>query len=53
MKKYVCSVCGYLYDPERGDSENGVPPGTPWEKVPDAWICPTCGAPKAEFSPLA
>ncbi len=52
MKKYVCDVCGYVYDPAKGDPENGVPAGTPWEKVPADWVCPECGAGKNEFSPM-
>ncbi len=51
MKKYRCSVCGYIYDPENGDPENGVEPGTDFEKVPDDWTCPICGASKDEFEP--
>lgn len=50
MDKYICNVCGYEYDPEQGDPDNDVAPGTPWEKVPDSWVCPICGAPKSEFS---
>lgn len=50
MDKYVCDVCGYEYDPAQGDPDNGVPAGTPWEKVPEGWVCPVCGAPKSEFS---
>ncbi|MCL6557929.1 MAG: rubredoxin, partial [Firmicutes bacterium] len=49
MDKYVCSVCGYVYDPEAGDPENGVPPGTPFEKLPGDWTCPVCGVGKEEF----
>ena len=49
MDKYVCSVCGYVYDPEQGDPDNGVEPGTKWEDVPDDWECPVCGASKDEF----
>lgn len=49
MKKYVCTVCGYVYDPAAGDPDNGVKPGTPFEKVPDDWSCPICGAPKDSF----
>ncbi len=49
MDKYVCSVCGYVYDPEQGDPDNGVEPGTKWENVPDDWECPVCGASKDEF----
>ncbi|OOC46524.1 hypothetical protein XO09_06840, partial [Thermosipho sp. 1223] len=43
MKRYVCSVCGYVYDPEVGDPDNGVEPGTPFEKLPEDWVCPVCG----------
>ena len=50
MEKYVCDVCGYVYEPEVGDPDNGVPAGTPWEKVPDTWVCPECGAGKDQFS---
>lgn len=50
MDKYVCNVCGYVYNPAEGDPENNVAPGTPWEKVPDDWTCPVCGASKDEFS---
>ena len=51
MQKYVCGVCGYIYDPEKGDSEGGIPAGTSFEKLPDSWTCPVCGAGKDEFSP--
>jgi rubredoxin len=51
MQKMVCDVCGYIYDPEKGDPGNGVPPKTPWEKVPADWVCPVCGAGKGDFSP--
>ncbi len=49
MKKYKCSVCGYVYDEAAGDPENGVAPGTKWEDVPDSWSCPVCGASKDQF----
>jgi rubredoxin len=49
MEKYVCSVCSYVYDPEDGDPDNGVEPGTSFEKVPDDWACPVCGAEKDLF----
>jgi rubredoxin len=52
MAKYVCTVCGYIYDPTAGDPEGGVPPGTPWERVPDAWTCPLCGVGKSDFEPV-
>jgi rubredoxin len=50
MKKYVCNVCGYVYDPSEGDPGNGVKPGTAWEDVSEDWLCPLCGAGKSEFS---
>jgi len=49
MSKWKCTVCGYIYDPEKGDPESNVEPGTPFEKLPDDWICPICGAPKDQF----
>lgn len=52
MKKYVCDVCGYVYDPAKGDPDNGVPAGTAFEALPDDWSCPECGAGKSEFSPM-
>lgn len=51
--KYVCNVCGYVYDPKAGDPDNGVAPGTPFEDVPEDWCCPDCGVGKGEFSPQA
>lgn len=51
MKKYVCNVCGYEYDMDKGDDEGGVPAGTSFEKLPEDWVCPVCGADKSEFSP--
>ena len=50
MARYVCQVCGYVYDPAQGDPDNGVAPGTPFEKVPDSWECPVCGASKVDFT---
>jgi len=49
MKKWRCVVCSYVYDPVSGDPENGVPPGTAFENIPDDWVCPLCGAGKDEF----
>ena len=49
MDKYVCILCGYVYDPEKGDPDNGVEPGTPFGQLPDDWVCPTCGATKDMF----
>lgn len=51
MQKYICDVCGYVYDPAEGDPDNGVAAGTPFEKLPNAWVCPVCGAGKDQFSP--
>jgi rubredoxin len=50
--KYVCSVCNYVYDPEVGDPDNGVEPGTAWDDLPDDWVCPECGVDKDEFEPV-
>lgn len=49
MEKYACTICGYVYDPEQGDPDNGVEPGTKFEDVPDSWECPVCGASKDDF----
>ncbi len=49
MDKYRCKICGYIYDPAKGDPDNGVPPGTAFDVLPDGWVCPECGAPKEEF----
>ena len=49
MKKYICTLCGYEYDPEEGDPDSGIDPGTAWEDVPDDWVCPVCGAGKEDF----
>ena len=49
MAKWECMVCGYIYDPEVGDPDNGVDSGTPFEDLPDDWICPECGSEKEEF----
>lgn len=52
MKKYQCSVCGYIYNPEEGDPDGEISPGTPFEDIPDDWMCPVCGVKKEDFSPL-
>ena len=51
MKKYVCNMCGYIYDPELGDPDNGIAAGTSFADLPDTWICPDCGVGKEDFSP--
>lgn len=49
MEKYECTVCGYVYDPEKGDPDSGIKPGTPFEELPDDWVCPVCGVGKDKF----
>ena len=49
MDRYVCTVCGYVYDPALGDPDNGIVAGTEFEDLPDDWVCPVCGAPKQDF----
>ena len=51
MKKYVCDVCGWEYDPAVGDPENGIEPGTAFEDLPEDWVCPLCRVGKDQFSP--
>ena len=50
MKKYICDVCGWIYDPETGDPDSGLVPGTAFEDIPDDWECPECGVGKEDFS---
>lgn len=50
MNKYICNVCGYIYDPESGDDASGAAPGTSFEALPADWLCPVCGVGKEEFS---
>jgi len=52
MKKYICDVCGYEYDPAAGDPDNNVAIGTDFDKIPADWVCPVCGAGKSDFSPV-
>ena len=49
MDKYVCTICGYVYEPEKGDPDNGIDPGTKFEDLPADWECPICGASKDDF----
>lgn len=49
MEKWECTVCGYVYDPKLGDPDGGIAPGTPFEKIPDDWVCPECGVSKDMF----
>ncbi len=50
MKKYICDVCGYIYDPAAGDPGSGIEPGTAFEDIPEDWVCPICGVGKDDFS---
>ena len=52
MKKYVCDLCGWEYDPQVGYTEEGIDPGTPFEDLPEDFVCPECGAGKEDFSPV-
>jgi len=52
MKKYICDVCGWIYDPAKGVPEMGIKPGTPFEKLPEDFVCPECGVGKDQFSAL-
>ena len=52
LQKYRCTVCGYIYDPEQGDSDSGIAPGTSFEDLPDDWVCPVCGVGKDKFEPV-
>lgn len=49
MKTYICTICGYEYDENKGDPDSGIPPGTRWEDVPEDWFCPECGVGKEDF----
>ena len=49
MDRYVCVICGYIYDPAEGDPESGIAPGTAFEDIPDDWVCPVCGVGKEHF----
>ncbi len=52
MKKYVCTVCNYVYDPTQGDPDGGIAPGTAFEDIPEDWVCPVCGVGKGDFDPV-
>lgn len=51
IMRYACTMCSYGYHPDKGDPDNGILPGTPFEALPDDWRCPWCGAPKDQFVP--
>lgn len=52
MDKYVCTACGYVYDPAVGDPDGNIPPGTPFEDLPEDWVCPVCGVEKDMFEKM-
>ena len=52
MGKWECIICGYIYDPAKGDPDNGIEPGIPFEALPDTWVCPECGAEKDQFEKI-
>ena len=52
IQGYICNVCGWVYDPEQGDPDGGIAPGTAWADIPDDWVCPVCGAGKEDFAPV-
>lgn len=52
MDKYICTVCDWVYDPEIGDPEHGIAPGTKFEDIPDDWVCPLCGVGKEDFEKI-
>ncbi len=52
MARWECIVCGWIYDEEKGWPDDGIAPGTPWDQVPDDFLCPECGAQKQDFVPL-
>jgi rubredoxin len=52
ITRWFCEPCGFIYDPEEGDPDSGIAPGTPFEDIPDDWMCPICGATKADFREL-
>ncbi len=51
MQKYICELCGDIYDPAEGDPESGIAAGTAFEDIPDDWCCPLCGATKEDYEP--
>jgi rubredoxin len=52
MKTYRCTICGHIYNPAEGDPGSDIPPGTPFENLPETWCCPDCGASKEDFEPM-
>jgi rubredoxin len=52
MRKYQCTICGYVYDPIEGDPDSGIAPGMTFDDIPDYWVCPVCGVAKDYFNPV-
>ena len=52
MERYQCKVCGYIYEPDQGDADSGINPGTTFQALPEDWVCPICGVGKDEFEPV-
>ncbi len=52
VAKWRCIICGYIYDEDEGDPDNGIEPGTKFEDLPEDWVCPLCGAPKDQFEKI-
>ena len=52
MKKYICEICGYVYDPAIGDPEHGIKPGTEFSELPEDWVCPACNVDRGQFEAL-
>lgn len=52
MEKYKCTICGYVYDPSTGDTDNNIAAGTAFENLPENWVCPVCSAPKSAFEKI-
>ena len=52
MKKYVCTICNFVYDPAQGDPDSGIAPGTAFEDIPEDWLCPLCNVGKSDFEPV-
>lgn len=51
-KRYRCTICAHVYDPAQGDPDSEIQPGTPFENLPESWVCPECGAMKADYEPM-
>ena len=52
MEKFKCTVCGYEYDPAKGDPDKGIAPGTPFDQLPEDWVCPVCSVGKELFEKM-